>query len=359
MLFTQLSGCWNHTIERDTTLLHILNMQHYPATLVVIAKNEEDVIERCILSALPFVSDVVVVDTGSSDKTIEIAKKCGANVHQFTWIDDFSAARNHAMGYCKTPWALVLDADEWVLNAGMDLLSMPAPDFIGRLAIDSQFNAGQELQTSRTMVSRLLPAHVRYEGKVHEQPISALPRRNVDIVIGHTGYLKERVAAKRGRNMALLISEIQRRPNDPYLSYQLGKEYSCAAEHAKACEPYLKAIALSNPNDDWTHDLVVRAIYSLKEAGRHEKGIEVAGKFMRRFDESPDFYFVLADLLIEVAMVTDDTEQKQQYLQMMQSCWQKCIAIGERPELCGAVSGRGSYLAQQNLDNFHAIFGSI
>ena len=83
-------------------------------SLCLIARDEGDVIERCLESARPYVDEVVVVDTGSNDDTRGKAKACGAKVVVRTWTDDFSAARNAALAEATGEWLLVLDADEWV-----------------------------------------------------------------------------------------------------------------------------------------------------------------------------------------------------------------------------------------------------
>ena len=65
-------------------------------SLCLIAKNEEEVIGRCIESVMDIVDEIIVIDTGSTDNTIAVAEKYGAKVYNFTWIDDFAAARNYS-----------------------------------------------------------------------------------------------------------------------------------------------------------------------------------------------------------------------------------------------------------------------
>ncbi|MFG0211407.1 glycosyltransferase, partial [Streptococcus suis] len=89
-------------------------------------KDEQRCIARCIDSATSFVSRVVVLDTGSTDRTAEIASGRGAQVHHFQWCDDFSAARNRALELADADWNLVLDADEW-LSAGGEWLRVLGP----------------------------------------------------------------------------------------------------------------------------------------------------------------------------------------------------------------------------------------
>ncbi len=83
-------------------------------TLCMIVKNEALNLTACVKSVLPIVDDIVIVDTGSSDGTPELAGRLGARVYNFKWIDDFSAARNKALEYVKTEWVLILDGDEMI-----------------------------------------------------------------------------------------------------------------------------------------------------------------------------------------------------------------------------------------------------
>ena len=82
--------------------------------LVMIMKNEERSLRRCLEAAKPLVDRMIIVDTGSKDASIPIAREMGAEVFSFSWIDDFSAAKNFALEHSDGDWNLVLDADEYV-----------------------------------------------------------------------------------------------------------------------------------------------------------------------------------------------------------------------------------------------------
>src|SRR5690554_4051082 len=85
-------------------------------TVCIIARDEEDNIKRALASVRPYASEILVVDTGSTDNTATVAAAMGATVLQFQWINDFSAARNFALDHAAGEWVLMLDADE-VLRA--------------------------------------------------------------------------------------------------------------------------------------------------------------------------------------------------------------------------------------------------
>jgi tetratricopeptide (TPR) repeat protein len=316
--------------------------------LVVIARNEAAHIERLLRSVKPWVDEMLVLDTGSTDATPALAAACGARVEHFRWCDDFSAARNAALELAAADWHLVLDADEWLIDGGevLQALRRTSPDFVGSIALSDQFFDGQ-LRTAQTRLSRVLPGGLRYAGRIHEQPQHQLPVRALALQVGHDGYLPERLAAKRGRNRALLQQDLTLRPDDAYLWYQLGKDASVYDEHAQAETAFARAAELPHPEQGWWLDLMARRLFALKQLKRHGEGLMLAEQELGRCAESPDFFFALGDLLLDFA--ADEPAQAELLLPMIESAWQRCLEIGERPELPGAVAGRGSHLAAHNL----------
>jgi glycosyltransferase involved in cell wall biosynthesis len=118
-------------------------MQKHTVSLCMIVKNEEKYLDRCLKSVQGKVDEIIIVDTGSTDKTIEIAEKYGSIVKHFIWINDFAAARNYSIEGVESEYILVLDADEY-LDDGTDLQKdlEKGKDFY-RLTIKNQSNSGQ------------------------------------------------------------------------------------------------------------------------------------------------------------------------------------------------------------------------
>src|SRR4051794_3580703 len=110
--------------------------------LVMIVRDEARCLERCLVSARAWVDEIVVLDTGSLDATVDIARSRGARVSSFEWRDDFAAARNAALALTEAPWRVVLDADEWIASGGEALAALraQAPEFIGQLSVTSRFD---------------------------------------------------------------------------------------------------------------------------------------------------------------------------------------------------------------------------
>lgn len=319
--------------------------------LVVIARDEAPRIARLLDSVAPWVDEMLVLDTGSADATARIAAACGARVAHWAWCDDFAAARNAALALSTADWHLLLDADEWLISGGAALQALrgePA-EFVGCIQLQDQFADGGEQRSASAWLSRVLPADVRYAGRIHEQPQHRLPLRRLPVLIGHDGYLPAALAAKRGRNRRLLQRAVAEQPQDAYLWYQLGKDCAVYDEHAQAEDAFAHAAALAAEAADvpWWPDLVARRLFGLKQLQRHGEAIAFAETQMARCAESPDFYFALGDLLLDLA--AGQPQQADELLPMIEQAWRQCLLIGERPDQPGAVAGRGSHLAAHNL----------
>jgi hypothetical protein len=326
-----------------------------PATariaLVTIARNEAPRIERLLQSVRPFVDEMLVLDTGSDDATPARAAAQGARVERFAWCDDFSAARNHALALAGADWHLVLDADEWLISGGAALqaLRQATPAFVGALQLSDRFDLAPGRQAAASQwLSRVLPAQVRYAGRVHEQPQHALPVQRLPVLVGHDGYAGQRLAEKRGRNRRLLQAALSESPVDAYLWYQLGKDCAVYDEHEEAEAAFARACASAvAPRASWWPDLVARRLFALKCLGRHADALDFAQPQMDALADSPDFFFALGDVLLDLA--ASQSDQAGAALPMAEAAWRRCLELGEHPEQVGAVHGRGSHLAAHNL----------
>jgi len=208
-------------------------------SLCTIVKNEEVALPKCLASVKDVVDEIVVLDTGSTDRTVEIAKQFGAKVYHFKWCNDFSAARNQALKYVTGDWILVLDADETL-----------APEIVPHLqqAIESDCYLvinllRQEVgaaQSPYSLVSRLFrhhpdiyfsrPYHALVDDSV-SQILSREPQWQIGYLPGvgilHSGYQKSAIAEKDKFSQAeeAMAGFLARYPNDPYVCSKLGALY--------------------------------------------------------------------------------------------------------------------------------------
>ncbi len=208
-------------------------------SLCIIVKNEEATLAKCLNSVKSIVDEIVVLDTGSSDRTIEIAQSLGAKVYQYQWNNDFSAARNEALKYVMGDWVLVLDADE-TLTAKIksqirQVIEMPEYILINLLRYEVGAN-----QTPYSMVSRLFRKHpeIKFCRPYHaivDDSISEILRKEPDWQIGHLeavailheGYQQEVINKhnKFAKAQAAMEEFIAANPNDPYVCSKLGALY--------------------------------------------------------------------------------------------------------------------------------------
>ncbi len=207
-------------------------------SVCMIVKNEIAVLERCILSVKDklkdLVNEIVIVDTGSTDGTKELATKLGCRVFDFEWCNDFAKARNYSVEKANNDLILVLDADEFVVEVDMDKLEMYIKSknskLIGEVKIVNYGNKSGEryniIDTGR-MFNRV---NIRYRRKIHEIP-DTMDESDADltdtgIVIHHTGYIEEtkNEKGKAERNLSILLETVKAE-DDMYLRMHLGKTY--------------------------------------------------------------------------------------------------------------------------------------
>jgi len=214
-------------------------------SLVIIARNEEKNIKKALDSVHGIVYESIVADTGSTDKTVEIAEGMGASVYHFNWIDDFSAARNYAIEQATGNWILVLDADEYFPEGDAKKLL----DFLAKIesnrAISESCLAvscmivnlddnGRQMTRFRTVRVFRNISSMRYNGCIHEwMDIDVGKIVHLDnIVMMHTGYA-ESVHEEKGkteRNIAMIRAELNINPNDVNYKAYLANSLNSSAD---------------------------------------------------------------------------------------------------------------------------------
>ena len=203
----------------------------------LIVKNEAVLLQRCLESLHSFVDEIVIVDTGSDDNTVDIARKYDAQVYYFNWIDDFSAARNESLRHAKGDWILYVDADEVVdaVNAAKIRQVISQKDIMGATVRQCIPQQAENIVTAfYSEYCRLFRHHpaIRFEGAIHEQILPAIERLGgivlrTDIVIHHWAYAatEEKKRSRAERNLRYLLVEVKRVPDDPFVHFNLGMTY--------------------------------------------------------------------------------------------------------------------------------------
>lgn len=208
-------------------------------SLCMIVKNEEHALPKCLGSVRGVVDEMIVLDTGSSDRTLEVAANFGAKVHTFAWCNDFSQARNQALKYVQGDWVLVLDADELLVAEIVPLLrqAIQGDRFLVINLLRQEVGASQ---SPYSHVSRLFRNHpdVYFSRPYHAliddsvtQILSKEPQWQIgylpNIAILHAGYQKSAIAQKDkfSQAQAAMESFLASHPQDPYVCSKLGALY--------------------------------------------------------------------------------------------------------------------------------------
>lgn len=321
--------------------------------LVIIVRNEERCIDRCLASAAGYVDEIIVVDTGSTDRTKEIIQGHGIPVFDYVWNNDFAAARNYALSLSTSDWNLVLDADEYV----MDFQTVPIREFmnnpsqLGRILIINETVVDDEENEVLGYITRLLPSGIRYQGRIHEQVDAQLPRMRIPITVRHDGYMG---TDKSGRNIPLLLAEVQEAPNDPYYLYQLGKEYGGKQDWDASLLYYSRSYELLLGTEAYSSRMIVDYVYLLIKQRQLSTAWEVLNAYGDQLADFSDYHFVCGIFYLD--LVLSDPEAYLQYLPRIEEAYKCCLKIGDGGGY-DSVIGTGSYAAWYNLGNYYEVLG--
>lgn len=324
-------------------------------SLCMIAKDEEAVIARCLQSTRTAADEWIVVDTGSTDRTIEIARREGAVVHSRQWNGHFADSRNEAIDLATGDWILVLDADE-VLAEGQGELVRRLTEEAGEvqgyfLQIENEIGTGSTPSGSSSSAALRLfrnrPGY-RYAGRIHEQIVQPILDVNpaaklayADIQLVHSGYMPEVVSKKQKvqRNLDLLLKELENSDNESFHRYNLGIEYMRLGDYPAA----LNQLQLCREAAEWWtttfgHVVVLREAFCLQMLERTSEAIRLCEEGAVRFTDFPDLFFTLGRL-----------HYQERNWNAAREAFQRAHALRVAPPHYTAVAGAGTYAASFHL----------
>lgn len=326
----------------------------HPISVCIIAKNEEKRIERCLASVKPYGFEIVVVDTGSTDRTKEIAGKYADRVLDFEWCDDFSAARNFSLRSASNNWIFMLDCDETVKTMDVEELNYFRKHLSNSVGSVSRENIVTENgipvvnntdNTERFFDRRLY----HYTGIIHEQ---LTPKRGKEFsayllqtTILHTGYdmTEDERRAKYLRNFTLLKKQLENDSENPYLYYQLGKSSEIIEDYAAACDYYSKGLSFDlDPELAYVQAMVVSYGNALLRTGQKDVALGFESIY-DAFSPLADFVYLMGNIYKQNGMYERAFEQ-----------YQKAIGI----PLC-RLEGANSFLPMYQTGEICEILGDI
>lgn len=253
-------------------------------SVAMIVKDEEEFLGECLENIKSFVDEICIIDTGSTDKTIQIAKSADANIMCLPWRDDFSYARNESLKLCSGKWIFIIDADERISHDdGQKLRHLIENSNFGAYRIWTRNYTYNIIRTDFQKAKendewacgfpgwfpsakiRLFPniPEIKFEGFVHETVLSSLEKLNIpifnntEILIHHYGERrpKHKLESKQWDYVKLGERKIKENPDNPYFYAELASQYAEMGLYIKSLECYRKALEKDAYHADWWAEL--------------------------------------------------------------------------------------------------------
>lgn len=299
-------------------------------SVCMIVKDEEKNIQRCLDSINTLIEnesvELIIVDTGSKDKTIDLIRSYNANIYLHEWNGNFSDMRNISISYAKGEWIFILDADEVVEN----------PNDVLKLLDDKRL---KKFNTIRIQEKNLLTSQgdkyayliqdrffrndgtFHYSGSVHNQPVCKPPVLMSPVHLTHYGYFnddKELMNKKFDRTASILKQELMNDPGNIYYQFQLARSYLAKGDYFTGLLEMKKAydILIIKPLHERKSLFYVYVEYPkvLLHVKLHDKVIEICNEGLNLNDECLDLYYYKGHSQLDTGSSTDGIETLETYL---------------------------------------------
>ena len=331
-------------------------------SLCMIVRDEEEMLPRTLEAISPAVDEIIVVDTGSTDRTVEIARSFGATVIEREWTGSFSDARNVSLDAATGDWFLYLDADEVLVSDDVEKLrgllgqTWREAFFLHETNFTGEEGAGVSVVHSALRLFRNRPNY-RFSGRLHEQIAIHLPAylperiAQSPVRVNHYGYLGVvRESKDKGRrNLDLLLAQQRETPAhelNAFFHYNLGSEYFATGEIAKASEEYETAVRQVEGEQIYWHEyvpsLILRSVKALRASAKNEEALKRADHGLERY---PGF----TDLVYEQGLASLALERVEEATSYLESA----IAMGDAPSKYTAMVGAGTFMPRIALATMH------
>lgn len=244
-------------------------------SVCMIVKNEEAVLGRCLESVKEIADEIIIIDTGSTDQTKEIAGQYTGLIYDYEWNNDFAAARNASLSYATGKWILVLDADEYLpsnqIKEWKKFLNNVVPENnIAYTLLIVNLSDEDSNHVTTGPVTRLFPNYkgICYSNPIHEQLTGTkdkLYQKKLNLNIYHTGYQSDTMASKNKheRNMAIFEHMQSTGEMSAYDYFTLGNQYVFSKNFSEAIEAYEKSIKLNNTNTSMWYPFCVLGLIGI------------------------------------------------------------------------------------------------
>lgn len=335
-------------------------------SLCMIVKDEEAMLGQCLDAVREFVDEIVIVDTGSTDRTVEIAAEHDARILHHAWTGDFAEARNVSFDAATSDWILYLDADEVLVDGDgprlraltghvwREALYLTETNHTGRL------EDGTSVNHNALRLFRNRPEY-RFTGRIHEQIAHTLPGYLAErfepttVRLEHYGYLGEVREAKdkSRRNLELLEQQVAEGVDTPFLHFNLGSEHAALDDDAAALAAFERSWETVSADPllktyGFVPSLTQRLVKATRLVGRHEDAIARGDEVLALLPGYTDIVFEQA----LAAKALGDLDGAAERLE-------RCLQWGDAPSTYTAQVGCGTFLALATLGELRRTQGRL
>jgi glycosyltransferase involved in cell wall biosynthesis len=307
-------------------------------------KNEQQFIRRCLDSVKGKVDQIVVIDTGSSDDTISIAREYTNDIYYMEWINDFSAARNESLKHVVTDYILVLDADEYLeTSTNLDELLKSGADYYFVNIYNLMSGDRSMTHTAIRIYKNNIGLYYKY--RLHEH-LNTNEREDqllagyADFRIIHTGYTDEMMKNrdKARRNLSIMKTEVKESPS-VYNLFNMGRTYMWLGEHEEAIK-FLKEAYPKSKGLTIAPELIASLCRSLGEIDRYVEALMILKEAVKVYPEEVDLRHIQSLFYMEIDYYKDAI-----------ACMKTCLKIGDRG--ISFMEGNGTYIAHLRLAEWY------
>lgn len=276
-------------------------------SLCMMVKDEEEMLPRCLASVREFVDEIIVVDTGSTDRTPQIAESFGARVYHHPWEDHFSKHRNQSIRYATGDWFMYLDGDEEIVNpTGRWIREAVLDQDVDSISFEfvSLYAGGKKSFHTQQRMFRM-DRGVFFEGRIHNRIVGVRSTRVYPVRVVHHGYNVDYAKAKQKheRRLRILKKEIDEDPLNPIHHHYLAVAHLSAPDYNLAAQESMLALEQAESSGEaasffyaWTHFVAVSSLHRL---GRLDEARRICRLGLERFPNDPDLRFMACHIAFD------------------------------------------------------------